>query len=86
MFVCVWMDITSGAQAIAHHPPTDAQLAPHSKWKREMNSHLLQKSFCMMSYGMEYPFGQLKSVILILFPPKPLHPSPRMALALYNTA
>ena len=25
---CARTHITSGAQAIAHHPPTDAQLAP----------------------------------------------------------
>jgi len=43
---------------------------PHEQQKkREMNSHPLQNSFCMMSYDMEYPFGQFKSAVLILFPP-----------------
>ena len=28
-----------------------------------MNSHHLQYSFCMMSYEMEYPFGQFKSAV-----------------------
>jgi len=39
-----------------------------------------------MSYGMEYPFGQFKSAVLIQFPPSSLGPSLRMALALYSTA
>ena len=49
------MYITSDAQAIAHHRLTNAQLAPRAVEEREMNSHPLQNSFHMMSYGMEYP-------------------------------
>ena len=82
----MWMCTTSGAQAIAHHPLTNAQLAPHSAEESHMHCHPLQNSFHVMSYGMEYPFGQLKSAVLILFPPSSLGPSLRMALALYNTA
>ena len=40
---------------------------PHEQQKkREMNSHPLQNSFCMMSFGMEYPLGQFKSIALAL--------------------
>lgn len=51
-----------------------------------MNSHPLQNSFHTMSYGMENPFGQFQSAILILFPPSFLGPLLTMALALHNTA
>jgi len=47
---------------------TEAQQAPQVVEESKMNSCPLQNSFCMMSYGMEYPFGQLKSDVLILFP------------------
>ena len=40
----------------------------------------------MMSYGMEYPFGQFGLTVLILFPPSSLGPLVQMALALYYTA
>lgn len=39
-----------------------------------------------MSYGMEYPFGQSKSTVLILYPLSSLGPSLWVALALYSTA
>ena len=55
------MSITSDTQAIAHHLPAEAQLTPRAVEEHEMNSHPLQNFFCMMSYGMEYPFGQFKS-------------------------
>ena len=38
------MYITSDAQAIAHHPLTDAQLAPQQAEEIKMNSHPLQNS------------------------------------------
>ena len=79
------MYITSDTQAIAYHLPVKAQLAPRAVQEHEMNSHPLQNSFCMMSYGMEYPFGWFKSHVLILFPPRSLSPSLRMVLALYKT-
>jgi len=79
------MYITNDVQAIAHHPLTNAQLAP-KQWKRELNSHPLQNSFRMMLYGMEYPFVQFKSDVLILFSLSSLEPSLGMDLALYNTA
>ena len=63
------MYITRDAQAIAHHLPTDAQLAPQRGEEREMNSHPIQNSFCMNSYSMEYPFRQFKLALLILLPP-----------------
>ena len=40
----------------------------------------------MMSYGMEYPFGQFGSAVLVLFPPSSLGPLVQMALALYYGA
>ena len=63
------MYITCGAQAIAHHLPTDSQLGPE-QW----NSHSLQNSFCMMSYGMKYPYGQFKSAVLNSVPSQLLEP------------
>lgn len=65
------MYITSDAQAIAHHLSTDAQLALQAAEESKTNSHPLQNSFCMTSYGLEYPFSQLKTAVLILFPPSP---------------
>ena len=47
---------------------------------------LLQNSFHMMPYDMEYPFGQFILAILILFPLSSLGASPWMTLALYNGA
>ena len=71
------MYVTSDAQAIAHHPSTDAQVALEQG---------KSSAFCLMSCDIEYPFGQYKSAVQILFPPSSLGPSLRMALALYNTA
>ena len=34
------------------------------------------KFFHMMSYGMEHPFGQFRSGVLVLSPPSSLHPPP----------
>ena len=48
-------------------PPTYAQLAPRAAEESKMNSHPLQNSFHMMSYSMEYPFGQFKSAVLVLY-------------------
>mgnify|MGYP001865394035 FL=1 len=45
---------------------TNAQLAPWAE-VRERNSRSLQKSFYVISYGMEYLFIQLRSAVLILF-------------------
>lgn len=51
-----------------------------------MKFHSLQNSFCVMSYGVEYLFGQLKSAVLILSLPNSLDLSLRMALVLHNNA
>ena len=80
------MYVTSDAQAIAHHALTDAQVAPWAMEEHEMNSHPLQSFFHIISYGMEYPFGQFKSAVLILFPPSSLGLSLQMSWALHNTA
>jgi len=72
MYITSYM--TSDAQAIAHHPPNHPQLEDLSS-KRETNElPPLQNSFCMMSHGMEYLFGQFMSAVLILFPPSSLGP------------
>ena len=65
---------------------TDAQLTPRAAEESQLNCYPLQNSLHMMSYGMEYPFGQCKSAFLILFPPSSLDPLLRVVLALYNTA
>lgn len=62
----------SDAEAIAHHPMTDAPLASWAVEESWMNSQPLQNSFCKMSRGVEYSFGQFESAVLILFPPSPL--------------
>ena len=80
------MYVKSDAKGTAHHPQTDAQLAPRAAEERKLSSHPLQNSFHMLSYGMEYPFGQFQSAVLILFSPSYLGPWLRTALALYNTA
>ena len=50
------MYIRSDAQAIAHHPSYNAQLAPQAIGESKMNSHTFENSFHIMSYSMEYPF------------------------------
>ena len=60
----MWTYTTRDAQAIAHHPLIDAHLDPWAAEEREKNSHPLQNSFHMMSYGMEYPSGLFKSAVL----------------------
>jgi len=79
------MYVTNDAQAITNYSPNNAQLAFQAGKERKMQSHLVQNSFCFMSYGMEYPFGQFKSAVLILFPHSFLSPSLQIALALYST-
>ena len=37
--------------------------------QQKMKSQSLQNSFHMVKYSMEYPFGQFKSVVLILSSP-----------------
>ena len=63
------MYIRSDAQAIAHHPLIGTQPAPQAVEESSLNCHPFQNSFCMMSYGTEYPFGQFQSALVILFPP-----------------
>ena len=84
MYIRMYM--TSGVQAVAHYPLTNAQLAHQTAEQREMNFCPLQNSFHMMSYGVEYPFGHFKSTVLVLFHPSPLGPLLRVAFAVYNTA
>lgn len=50
--------------AIAHHPLTNAQPDP----EQQQLSHPKFPHFCicMMSYGMEYPFGQFRSAVVAL--------------------
>ena len=75
------MYIRSDAQAIAHHPSYNAQLAPQAIGESKMNSHPPQSSFHMTTYGTECPFGQFKSAVFILFPPSslPRHFPPPLA-------
>lgn len=65
------MYIASDAQAVAHYPLTDAQLGPKQQKREKKRLLFLSKlSFCVMSYGMEYPFGHLKSSVLFLSLPR----------------
>ena len=56
-------------KAIAHHPPTN-QSSTTAARPSQLPSVLY--FFHMMSYGMEYPFGQFRSAILVLPPPSSL--------------
>lgn len=51
------MCIASDTQIIAHHSLTDAQLIARDREENQMSLLPLQKSFCVMSYDMEYSFG-----------------------------
>jgi len=57
--------------AIAHHPLTDAQPVPEEQLPPPSQLPLVYM-LSMMSYGMEYPFGQLGSAALPVSPPTPL--------------
>lgn len=67
--------------------------SPSKQWKIDEFPLLSRILFCMMSYGIEYSFGQLKSDVLILIYPMSLNHSITLlaaektgkALALYNT-
>ena len=78
------MYLSSDVEAVAQHLPSNGQSEEESK----MSSHRVATSFHLMSSGMQYPFGQLTSAVLILFPPSFLCPFLRTALvlSLYNTA
>ena len=77
------MYVTSDVEAVAQHLPTNGQAEEES----EMNSQALQSPFHLMSCGMEYPFGPLKSAVLIWFPPSSfLRALLRTALALSRSA
>ena len=65
------MFITSDTRAIALRLLTNAQLGPQTVEEGKMNSHPLQHSLHTVSCGMEYPFGQFKSAVLILSPLAP---------------
>ena len=69
MYACVY--IISDAQAVAHHPPTNAHWAPWVAEEHDELTPLSELSYRMMSYGREYPFGKFKSAVLILSPPSP---------------
>lgn len=45
------MYIASDSQAVAQHPLTDAQLIPQAVEESKINSHPLQNTFSVMSYG-----------------------------------
>ena len=80
------MYIKSDAQATCSPLHNQFPASVPKQWKRVMNSHPLQNSVRLMFYGMEFPFGQFKSAVLIMSPPSSLGPLLRKALALYNTA
>lgn len=70
--VYIYMHITSDAQAVAHYLLT-CPVSLQASERSLVNSHPCQKhSFCMMLCGMEHPFVQLKSAVLILFWPSSL--------------
>lgn len=55
-------------KAVAHHPLTDAQPVLRQQLPTLTNA-LFPICFCMMPYGTEHPFGQLRAAVLVLFPP-----------------
>ena len=58
--------------AIAHHPPTDAQPVP--KQQPPPASFPPVYILSMTSYGMEYAFGQFGSAVLAVLPPSSCAP------------
>ena len=56
---------------IAHH---QSPASPQAASGLPVNSPFFKLSFRMMSYIMEYPFGQFMSAVLILSPPSSLGP------------
>lgn len=60
--------IISDAQGSAHHPLTSVQLVPQVVEENERYSLPLPYSIHLISYGMECPFCQFKSAVLILNP------------------
>ena len=80
------MYVTSDVEAVAQHLPTNGQAEEESEMNSQ-NSQALQSPFHLMSCGMEYPFGPLKSAVLIWFPPSSfLRALLRTALALSRSA
>ena len=63
---------------IAHHSLTDAQLVPE---QQSTPPGQLPPVYIlgMISYGMEYPFGQFGSAVLAVSPPSFLCPSSLLA-------
>jgi len=62
----------------------NAQLAPWAVEESQKNTQPLHNSFHLMSNVTEYPFGQFKSAVLILFHASSLGPSLWTAFAPYN--
>lgn len=54
---------------VAHYSPSDARGAADPQ-----PASLSFICFCMMSYGMQYPSGQLRSAVLAPAPPNSLCP------------
>lgn len=56
---------------IAHHLPTNTQPDPNSDCAPLplTNSTQFYSFFHMMPYGMDYPFGQFRSLVLVLSHP-----------------
>lgn len=77
IYVCVFISIykTSEAQAIAHHPPSNAQPVPKEQLPAWTAPHSFRRFFYTMTCGMEYPFGHCRSAVLALSPPPTPCPS-----------
>lgn len=62
---------TNNCSPLADHCPTSAQVeAIHPS-----NYSPFSSSSCALSYGMEYPFCQVRSAVQVLSPPSFLYPS-----------
>ena len=57
---------TIDTQAVGQHPPIQSPSSSCLYWPIPPS---FSRFFCMMPYGMEYPFGQLRLAILVLSPP-----------------
>ena len=90
MITAIYSDILDSTLQLMHkHMLGTTRLMPSSpraSEESEMISHLFHYSFCLLSDGMERPFGHFKASILTLFPLSSLSSPLTMALALYNTA
>lgn len=80
IYICIFIQKTSDAQAIPHHLLTSVQPVPE-QWLAAWSTLLSFIFFHVMSYGVDYSFSQFGSAFLVLFPHNSLCPPPAFSWA-----